>query len=782
MAREVYLVRRKTDESSGTWNFTTASLRSSLKDAMLRFGLFQLLATCASAAYVQWKPCNGYQSEPDSFIPETLSAGLVRLNYTHEWLSLRVGGRIEDGKCDRRADEISGFRIEIDSIGRSSSFHSNISAKCLEFRPGSNISMLYLTPAENTDLPTPNSLSTYHITIHLVGSNDGEKSCLEANITPVISPNIQATLRYTPLSILFFVLLVGIARTLTSSDLTSNDQSSPQAMLPGFADCLQYLQFIFFTGSLSLFYPGFYQPAVSGLGWLSLFSEGIVTHGQTYPGINDGIYEINGTFGGTYGLEIMTQIIGAPMTMDTWLNMVILVVAITCLSALCLGAYSHWNRPVPSNSGSGSDSDIRLTFNRTLRVVLSYFMLPLVALSFYQLDNVAWLPLYHIALTIFLIAAILAAFIWLLTSVPTRSLGVLIFNNRKRYRQISPELGSRHQTFVLALFLLCFIRGVAIGGLQISGRAQLVVLGICELILLVCIVQFQAYSMLSIGTVSTIVRLGSVMCMIAFIPGVASNSARSAVGYLILVLHACMLVLGFFIPAAIQLAKLCAFWWMTPGPDVYSLRQLRQRQTSRDHLPERTHSSHTSIDSNIDQGSPVHLGPTRGCSDSASVLRSDSPSLSSRDYYRPPRHSRISPSHSMDHQHWKMTQEMAVSRGSSTEVDPGGRSSRETDSSGSVQSTAMSPETVTDTTETTSLHPRWADYSFRESDLFYRVSMPTLTETSTDLIGTSAPLESRGGILSSSVFNIWRKFSGRRTAEQGFSVVRPPRPSNFPPT
>ncbi|KAI1089361.1 hypothetical protein F5B19DRAFT_485289 [Rostrohypoxylon terebratum] len=642
--------------------------------------------------------------------------------------------------------------------------------------------MLYLTPAENTDLSTANSLSTYHITIHLIGSNDGEKGCLEANITPVINPNIQATMRYAPLSILFFVLLVGIAQTVSRSDAKPNDQISPRATLPGFADCLQYLQFIFFTGSLSLFYPGFYQPAVSGLGWLSLFSEGIVTHGQTYPGINDGIYEINGTFGGTYGLEIMTQIIGAPMTMDTWLNMVILIIAITFLSGLCLGVYSHWNRPVRSDSSSNSDSDLRRTFSRTLRVVLSYFMLPLVALSFYQLDNMAWLPLYHIALAIFLIAAILAAFIWLLTSVPTRSLGVLIFNSRKRYRQISPESGSRHQTFVLALFLLCFIRGVAIGGLQISGRAQLAVLGICELILLICIVQFQAYRMLSIETVSTIVRLGSVMCMIAFIPSVASNSARSAVGYLILVLHACMLVLGFFIPAAIKLAELCAFWWMTPGPDVYSLRQLRQRQTSRNHLPERTHSSHTSIDSNTGQGSPVHLGPTRGRGDSTSVLRSDSPSLSSRDYYRPPRHTRLSPFHSIDHQHRKISQEMAPSRDSSTEVDSGGRSSRETDSSGSAQSTATSPETLNSTNETASLHPRWADYSFRESDLFYGASMPTLTETPTGLIEMPAPPESRGGILSSPVFNIWRRFSRRQTTEQGFSVVRPPRPPNFQPT
>ncbi|KAI2464804.1 hypothetical protein F4781DRAFT_425261 [Annulohypoxylon bovei var. microspora] len=653
---------------------------------MLHFGLFLLLATCASAAYVQWKHCDGYKYEQDGFMLEMLSAGLVHINETHDWLSLRVGGRIQKSTLIHWVD---CFR---------------------EFRPESDLSVLYLTPADNTDPSRFHSLSTFHTTIHLISVDAKEEGCLEANITPVMSPNIQATLRYAPLSILLFVLFVGIARSVTGSDPASKDRSSPQAMLPGFADCLH---------------------------------------------INDGIYEINGTFGGTFGLEIMTQIIGALMTMDTWLNMVILIMAITVLSALCLGAYSHWNRPVHSDSGSDSYADLLHTFDQTLRVVLSYFMLPLIALSFYQLDNAGYLPPYHTLLAIFVIIAIIAAFIWLLTSIPTRSLGVLIFDHRRRYRQVSPESGSGHKTFALALFLLYFIRGIAIGRLQISGRAQLAVLGTCELVLLACIVQFQAYSIFSIGTISAVARLGSLMCMIAFVPGVVSNNARSAVGYLVLVLHACMLVLGFF---------------------------LRRRQASRDHLPDRTNSTHTSIGSNIDQESPGYLGPRHGYSDSTSVLRADSPSISGRDYYRPPRHPRISSSYSIDHQRRKDVKETLASRDPSTDDDPGRYSSRETGSSELIQSAPISPETLASTTETGSLHPRWADYSFRESDLFYGVPRPTSAEASSDSIETSAPSTSRRRIPSLSALNIWRKVSGQRsTTEQGFSVVRPPRPSNYSP-
>ncbi|KAI2621885.1 hypothetical protein GGS26DRAFT_253082 [Hypomontagnella submonticulosa] len=178
---------------------------------------------------------------------------------------------------------------------------------------------------------------------------------------------------------------------------------------------------------------------------------------EIHSGVKDGIYELNGTYRGTFGLELMTQISGSPVTMDTWLNMVILILCIAAFSTLCLEAYWLFNRP------TGSDTGLRRTFNRTLHIVLSYLMLPLIALSFYQLDNASRLPAYHIFLAVLLIVSIVIAFGWLLSQIPTRTLGVLIFNNQKRYEQISsPETsGKKHQSFVLALFVLVFIRGAS---------------------------------------------------------------------------------------------------------------------------------------------------------------------------------------------------------------------------------------------------------------------------------------------------------------------------------
>jgi hypothetical protein len=56
-------------------------------------------------------------------------------------------------------------------------------------------------------------------------------------------------------------------------------------------------------------------------GQVSLSLAGPVTHGKVYSGVADGIYSINGTYGGTTGLEHMHQIVGAPSTIDTWVNM-----------------------------------------------------------------------------------------------------------------------------------------------------------------------------------------------------------------------------------------------------------------------------------------------------------------------------------------------------------------------------------------------------------------------------------------------------------------------------
>ncbi|OHW96262.1 integral membrane protein [Colletotrichum incanum] len=415
-------------------------------------------------------------------------------------------------------------------------------------------------------------LSTFHVTLHLEGTDSEEISCREANITPALSPTITSIITYSTWALFIFVLLVGIVRSAYSTPITMDDGEprSVRTVLPNVGDCLQYLQFIFLTGGLSLRYPGFYQPVVSHLSWWSLFVNGPITHGRVYERVEDGIYVLNGTYGGTYGLELMTQIAGAPMTMDTWLNMVVLIFVIAASIALVLKVFWFVNRDRNPDSGpSRLAGGMRQTCSRVLRAILSYFMFPLAALSFYQLDQASWLPIYHTSLAAMLIVAMMAAFIWLIRQIPTRSLGVLVFDSTKRYRQMPPsEDFQRHdERFIFILFALTFVRGVAVGGLQISGPAQLAVLGACELVLLASIAGFQAYSTFSVGSIAATIRLCSLIFLVTFLPGIATNGVKSAIGYLLLTVHAGMLVLGFFVPAACDLKNIIKSWWKAPKPN-----------------------------------------------------------------------------------------------------------------------------------------------------------------------------------------------------------------------
>ncbi|KAH8897203.1 hypothetical protein GQ53DRAFT_638100, partial [Thozetella sp. PMI_491] len=470
-------------------------------------------------------------------------------------------------------------------LGSESFQHAPASAKCVQWR---NISyLLYVRLVD--DVPAFPQFSTFHTVIRASGLSPEDQVCVEANITPELSPAVQSTLRYGPLVIFLVVLLSGLLRSAFDVpplvEIDGTMHPLPRAVLPHVGECLQYLQFMFLTGGLTLFYPGFYQPAVSHLNWFSLLTGGFINHGWSYLGSSDGIYEVNGTYGGTFGMEVMSQIVGAPSAKDVWLNMVVMIGIIATLAFICLKVIEHFN--IRRDAQPPPASGFRQMLGQVLRVVISYFALPLVALSSYQLINVANMPAYHIAFAVILIAAILAALVWLLHQVPVRSAGLLIFNSNKRYRQLSSSEASYRQdsSFVLLLFVLLFISGASIGGLQISGLVQLAVLGGCEVVLLAAIAGFRAYSTFSIGTIASATRLSSLIAMVAFLPATTSDATRSAVGYMVLILHSSVLIFCFLFPALYHLGKLAMpCLWPRTSPDVYGLRELRRREGHRTNM------------------------------------------------------------------------------------------------------------------------------------------------------------------------------------------------------
>ncbi|SPO07339.1 uncharacterized protein DNG_10033 [Cephalotrichum gorgonifer] len=612
--------------------------------------LNHLTALClvapALGAYVQWHHCHGAESAAviASVPPESFRAAVSLANDTGTAnLQFYVTTTVDDEDCDRGHD-VSDLRVDFEMLGGDSVVQAspNVSCEPAPHTPGRSI----LKIESVSDIGTLHALSTFYVAVHFDDQGE-EVGCLSAEITPVSSKSIVSVLRYCPAALFLFVLVVAILRTVyddTDAPVSDDDESFAsnhymRTLLPGLGDLLHYMQFIFLTASLSLRYPGFYQPAASKLNWFSLFSgTGLFTHSRTYSGVNDGIYEINGTYGGTFGLEHMTQIVGAPMTMSLWLNMAITVVLMGVGLAVLVEIMWYLNKRQRWWSGDESQdfTGVRYTTGQVFRAILSYFLLPIVSLSTYQFDHAMILPAYHTGLAAGLLFVIAMAFLWLLSQIPTRSLGALIFDGSKRYTRLesSPSRGG-DASFIIILFVLTFIRAAAIGGLQLSPVAQIVILATCEVVLLACIIGFQAYPAISVGVACTLARLCSVLLMTVFLPDIASLKTKSFVAYLLLLLHTAVLIFAFFFPTVYHLAKLCVRRVGTETPQVFGLRQLRRRE-----MPQGNLTQHSNLDS-IEEGGGFGLEPHNGGlhptprSDSPSSLHLNEPSR----YYRPPRSS-----------------------------------------------------------------------------------------------------------------------------------------------
>lgn len=181
-------------------------------------------------------------------------------------------------------------------------------------------------------------------------------------------------------------------------------------------------------------------------------------------------------------------------------------------------------------------------------MVLHYYLLPIVTFSLYQ-------PL----MTAFPVSrAFLAVSVVALLGV---SLGFLVRYLTVHRRQDSffnestlPGRSTR-KWFFDALYGLPLIRGVAIGGLQMSGIGQIIVLIACEIALIVCLLLYRHNGSVwkSIGL--SAVRLTTMAMSCAFLPSAGLNEAsKGLVGYFILALHASALILGFLVPSLFNCA------------------------------------------------------------------------------------------------------------------------------------------------------------------------------------------------------------------------------------
>ncbi|KAK5151340.1 hypothetical protein LTR04_006628 [Oleoguttula sp. CCFEE 6159] len=457
------------------------------------------------------------------------------------------------------------------------------------------------------------AFGTFAATIRVQSGDAGapDLACVSANITPDLGMTLSGVLCYLPAAVLILVAIATVFASIYSpwgsSDpfrWTTNygrDEDLLRLVTPGFGDCLQYIQFVVLTGSLSLNYPGYFQPAVSQTSWAVLmFNESFVSHGNGTQSLVDGVYNTNGT----YGLTRLSQLAGMTAVKDIWAGMAIwLLVIVVIVAVLCqLGFVLRWVYRQLTNT---QEEDLRrknwpFTAGNVVRVVFNYFLLPVVALSMFQLVVAPMSPASVVVMAVILLLAIIAFAGWILRLIFTTRPRANLFDDLPTVLLYGPLYNTYSDDaapFALIPVLLTFIRGVAIGAVQPSGIAQLVMLAICETILILTLHAFRPFqsptSMNAYHTFFATVRLVTTLLMVAFVPSLGVTEApKGWLGYAILLLHAIVLVFGFFLNAVQTLIEVAARMAGAGGDErhgaargglvkVFGMRQLSRRQQRR---------------------------------------------------------------------------------------------------------------------------------------------------------------------------------------------------------
>lgn len=426
--------------------------------------------------------------------------------------------------------------------------------------------------------------------------------CISAGIAPALGSTLSRAIRFVPLAIL---ILVGAATVLaarfspwSSTDVfhwTSNygrDDDTLRLITPGFGDCLQYVQFIVLAGSLSLAYPGFYQPVISKASWsVLMFNESFVSGEAGYQSLRDGIYVTNGT----YGLTRLSQLAGVSEDQDVWAGMAVwLCIIIAAIVVLCQLVFAA--RTLGRMISETPEEDLRsknlpFTAGNVVRIVFNYFLLPIIALSMFQLVVGNRSPAYAVALAVVLIVAIVLIAAWIFRLIFITKPRVHLFDHLPlllAYGPLYNTYSDEAAPYAFIPFLLTIVRGIAIGAVQPSGIAQLVILAICEVILILTLHAFRPFqsltSMNAYHTFFAVVRLVTTLLMVAFAPSLdVSEQIKGWIGYAVLLLHMIVLVFGFFLNAiqtmVVVFARLSGAGGEQRGglSSVFGMRQLSKR-------------------------------------------------------------------------------------------------------------------------------------------------------------------------------------------------------------
>ncbi|KAF7715910.1 Uncharacterized protein PECH_005752 [Penicillium ucsense] len=683
-----------------------------------------------------------------------------------------------------------------------------------------------------------------------------ELGCISLSITADFGTSLKNALTYVPLVVLLFVAIATVAAAVYSpwgsTDIfrwTSNygrDEDVLRLVTPGFADCLQYMQYIVLTGSLSLDYPGFFQPAVSYGSWsVLMFNQSFIDPAGANTPVFDGVYAINGT----YGLDRMNQLVGMASTREIWPSMMVWILSIlACTIVACqLGFAMRWLHRELARS---TEQDLRskngpFTMGNVIRITFNYFLLPIVSLSFFQLVTAKGSPAYSVVLSAVVILMIMCFAIWLIRIIISTRPKSHLFDDLPTVLLYGPLYNTYCDdaaAFAMIPIILNFARGVGIGALQPSGIAQVVLLAICEVVAVLTLVAFRPFPspthMNLYHAIFSCIRFLTIIMSVVFVPSLTvSTATRGWVGYVILVLHALVLIFGFLLNALQTLievlARLAGAGGATRGGlvKVLGMRQLSRRVPRSDlarqsmasdaamlaHTDDRLSSqfggsrprsmsgssalllnrppaSEGRASAVLDYASSYGGGHSRAASGNiyaqsptaytgAGEYFSSSPSSSTfiapnpRDpYYRPPRPGRRTPQGSFDR--GKKTSKSFLKGSRVRDEETLGDGTPMSGRGTPVPAYLPAPKDDMEMEET----EQRKDYAVREVDFYYRVRGPPLSHTGTRKLKTG-PADPTGPV--SSATGWFRNLFQGKTKDKGkgFEVVRSaraPPPGLFP--
>ncbi|ETS81493.1 hypothetical protein PFICI_06495 [Pestalotiopsis fici W106-1] len=691
----------------------------------LRGFLFHLHLQLGLGAYVQWKLCDDFSGSTTTWESAGLHAYLEP-NGSATQVTLSLHDYADLPECSNGSD-ITSATLDITLLGLSKrSYTPALDGPCAVgsssiANQSSDVDFVQaLSLSQTIDGLYP--LSSFQLELHLYNSTT-EPACISAIITPEIPSSTYNALVFGPLAVLLVILVISYCRRLFEEPYVPEEDGSIRLadhdppVVNGIGNCLQHLQFAFLTACLNFSYPGFFQPALSSLNWLSLFSSSNgFLGGYSYSGVEDGIYVTNGTYGGTYGMEHMVQVLGAPMTMEIWINMLIIVLILLAIAAILVLIHRIITGQLQLPREHQTSSTTQEVIKDTLRMVLTYFMVPVIAISSYQLDHVGELPSYFISLAVLLIVIIGTAYVWLFQTTSTARLATLIFPVPQHTQETESQRRDL-RVLVLVHFTLTFVRGIAIGGLQISGASQLAILMGCEIAFLFSILMLLPSIMFSGLTMCSVGRFAVLSLMITYLAP-SSSAAKSIASYTILALELFILIVP------ILLLELWGFTNMllsrrkaSGQAPVYNLRRLQRRSYHLRQLPQRPNARdyvpicvNCGLDPSIKSETSGTLRPPSIADSRASTLRY--PRTASRALSESSRHLSLS---SRDLSPSAYESLSTSGKGNHTEVSDGFATyddfrSQRVASRGSYQSLASADITPAP----------GVDYSVREMDSFYR--------------------------------------------------------------